>query len=338
MRIINVNSGKFVSISDAAIVVGSSLIYSQDFLRAYSMYNFRPDIEILQEEPDSRLIRVAGSDGWDFKFPIPPKLMGRMTAEIVPFNVIHPQNYFHFLIESLPSLVAMVRGGLVNRNTVIVTGLLHENMQSALNIALAGVDIPLLQLGLMQYVTSNKVITTTDSFMAALLLDGGLSEFLYDSDNLLQLRNIFRKYTYKATSNTHKKSKKLYVERNSQVRKLVNSNELAGIARSKGFDVVDSGALSFVEQAELFSAATHICGPTGAWVANLLFVPEQAKVTILLPDVSGNSPSMWNGLGAVFGIDVRDVLCPISHFNSLYPIHSDFYLDGAQFAELLDSI
>ena len=332
MKIINVNAGEFVSIVDASIVVGSSLIYSRNFERAYSMVEFRPELESLQEEPCNRLRRFVDGEGYGFRFPNPIYKVGSFCVDVIPLNLLHPYNYFHFLIESLPSLLSLVQGGLVSKDSLLVSGYMHENMQSALNIALNDFRVPLLQLELAQYIECDRVVTTPDSFHASELLSGVLSDFTYSEVNLKRLQNTFRKYWSPQSSQP---SQKIYIHRPSPTRQLVNSSGLAMLAQSYGYRVVDPGTLSFSEQVDLFSSSSRIIGPTGAWAANLAFVPNGARVTVLMPSTCCYAPSIWTHLGNVFGVEVLDISCRVHKLHPYHPIHSDFYISDEEFSALL---
>jgi hypothetical protein len=334
VKISRIENQAFFGFDNAAVVVGSSLIYSQDFSAAFTSAPFDPVTELLQEEPPERLYRNVDGDEYEFFFKHTPVRMGHVNAEVVPFNTIHPYNYFHFLIEALPSLLSLLSAGLVGPNSLLVTGVLHENMQSALQLALHGVQIPMLELGLMQYVSCDRAVGTPDTFQAAQLRDGGLSSFYYDVRNLMLLRNAFKNLWEPVTGRS---GRKLFVERPSRVRSLVNSDSLVLLALAAGYEVVDPGQMSFREQVRLFSSAFQIIGPTGAWLANLAFVQEGVKVTVFLPETAGSGPSMWVGLGAAFGVQVKDVLCPVAVRNPKYPIHSDFSLAESTFLTLLNT-
>jgi hypothetical protein len=332
MKISRIENQSYFGFNNAAVVVGSSLIYAQDFSAAFTSAPFDPVTELLQEEPPERLYRKVDGDQHEFFFKQTPVQMGHVNAEVVPFNTIHPYNYFHFLIEALPSFLSLLSAGLVGSNSILVTGVLHENMQSALQLALHGVQIPMLQLGLMQYVICDRLVGTPDTFQGAQLRDGGLSCFSYDVRNLMLLRNAFKNLWEPVTGRL---GRKLFVERPSRVRSLVNSDALVTLAIAEGYDVVNPGLMSFREQVRLFSSASHICGPTGAWLANLAFVQEGMKVTVFLPETVGSGPSMWVGLGAAFGVQVEDVLCPVAVRHPKYPIHSDFHVSEVVFRAVI---
>lgn len=331
MKISRIENQTFFGFNNAAVVVGSSLIYAQDFSAAFTSAPFDPVTELLQEEPRSRLLRQYMDGEYHFYLNFEPTFVADIKVEVIPFNIIHPYNYFHFLIESLPSLLRLIQSGLVSKKSLIVTGLLHRNMQSALNFVMQNTFASILQMDLQQYVTCNRVVSTADSFYIAELVDGTLSLAICDASNIIALRDFFRPYW---DVGFVKSTRKIFIDRQSATRMLVNTTTLATIAQTAGYEVVDPGVLNFFDQVKLFSSASHICGPTGAWAANLLFVPEGAKVTIFSPE-SIQSPSLWVALGKAVGIDVIDVFCPITNLNFRQSIHSDFMLAEDRFRDLL---
>jgi hypothetical protein len=331
VKISRIENQAFFGFDNAAVMVGSSLIYAQDFSAAFTSAPFDPATELLQEEIASRLWRQNIDGEYKFNFFFEPTFVADIKLDVIPFNIIHPYNYFHFLIESLPSLLRLIQNGLVLKPSMVVTGLLHPNMQSALNLVIRNVFASVLQLNVQQYITCNSVVSTADSVYVAERIDGTLSSSTYNTVNIVALREFFKPYW----SHGLKKSlRKIFIDRQSVTRKLENTGTLAGIAQAVGYEVVDPGMLNFQDQVDLFSSASHICGPTGAWAANLLFVPEGAKVTILSPE-SIQAPSLWVGLGNAVGIDVRDVFCPITKLHVRQPIHSDFMLAEDRFRALL---
>ena len=66
--------------------------------------------------------------------------------------------------------------------------------------------------------------------------------------------------------------RKLYLSRkNAPSRRIVNEDELFPLLKQRGFEVVDSGALSFDAQVRLFSEAQCVIGAHGAAFTNILW-------------------------------------------------------------------
>lgn len=72
---------------------------------------------------------------------------------------------------------------------------------------------------------------------------------------------------------------RLYVARNAGIgRSIKNEPELLTLLGQYGFRTVYSEKLSFSEQAKLFSRSSHVLGPHGAGLTNIVFCPKNAKV------------------------------------------------------------
>ncbi|MGC8000565.1 hypothetical protein, partial [Salmonella enterica] len=78
------------------------------------------------------------------------------------------------------------------------------------------------------------------------------------------------------------------------------------------------------DQVRLFSSASRIAGPTGAWLANLLFTRDDAKVSVFYPATCEAEKTIWTGLGDACGVEVQDIYCPVTLLRERQPIHSDF--------------
>lgn len=76
---------------------------------------------------------------------------------------------------------------------------------------------------------------------------------------------------------------RLYVTRAGHKRGIENSGEVEAMFVRAGYEVVDPAALPFPEQVRLFSSASHIAGPLGAGMANMIFAPSGCEVLMIDP-------------------------------------------------------
>lgn len=136
MKLIQLSDSEAYSIGSATLVSGSALIYDKNFDHCYNLSPFDATVEYLQEEIARRIERIPGDSRQcnEFKFTRQPTRIADIDGTIVPFNLIHPYNYFHFLIESLPSLLYLIHSNFLQPDHIIVSGLLHPNMQHALKL------------------------------------------------------------------------------------------------------------------------------------------------------------------------------------------------------------
>ena len=336
MKLIQLSDSEAYSIGSATLVSGSALIYDKNFAHCYNLSPFDATVEYLQEEIARRIERIPGDSRQcdEFKFTRQPTRIADIDGTIVPFNLIHPYNYFHFLIESLPSLLYLIHSNFLQPDHVIVSGLLHPNMQHALKLVTEN-RFQLFEVGLLNSVAAKQAIAAKESFSCYELIDGSSpTKVHYNGANLLALRECFRQ---RLKFHDNAAQLKLFILRQSSHRNIVNLKELVATAESRGFLVTSPETLSFRKQVELFSSASTIIGPTGAWLANLLFVGSEARVAILYPETCRTAVSLWKRLGDILGIAVADCYFQTSFLNQYQPIHSDFHVDIDAFAELLDN-
>jgi capsular polysaccharide biosynthesis protein len=66
-------------------------------------------------------------------------------------------------------------------------------------------------------------------------------------------------------------------------RAVTNEAELAEVATDFGFESVDPGSMTQQQQRKLFGEAKVVCGPVGAAMTNILYMPSGSEVICLGP-------------------------------------------------------
>lgn len=247
---------------------------------------------------------------------------------------MHPYNWFHFLIDSLPSFVDCVLKGKLNRNAIVVSGVLNINMMRALKVIFDD-QLNILQIDLMKAVVSKKIMITKNSFQCKELQNGDInSNFKFNDHNIINLRKIFdAKLDF--TSTFKKNKHKLFITRYSTQRNIINMNELIAIAESMNYIILRPEFYSFDDQVHLFSNATKIVGSSGAWLANLIFTNQECEVSILYPITAKMENSIWSGLGKLLEVPIIDYYFEDIIKNEYQPVHSDFKVDVNKFKLML---
>jgi len=324
-----------VEIDSAILVIGSSLVYNSNLTEAFSMNRINLATELLDEEIAKRLQRVPTNDSSDFEFEFvrKPNILYEIYTAAIPLNLIHPYNYFHFLIEALPSFFSLLSSSRVDKTNPIVSGKLHINMYEALNI-LTGGAMPLLQLDISSALICRKVILSKSAFHINELADGRMNnDIYYDSDKLIRLRNAFRNIL-KFEKNSHSKAR-IFVVRISQQRNIINIKDLIELALKMDYTIVYPERYDFISQVQLFANASRIVGPTGAWLANLMFAKSNTQVSVLNPLTVYAEKSFSQTLGDIFDIRISNYFFDSPIVNSFQPIHSDFFVDVDRFSDIL---
>jgi capsular polysaccharide biosynthesis protein len=96
-------------------------------------------------------------------------------------------------------------------------------------------------------------------------------------------------------------TRRLFVSRaRARSRRLLNEEAVFASLRPLGFERVFAEDYGFAEQIALFSQAEAVCGPHGAGLTNILYMPPSAAVIEVLPDAQPR-PWFWR-LSAIRGL------------------------------------
>ena len=100
---------------------------------------------------------------------------------------------------------------------------------------------------------------------------------------------------------TRKSLRRLYISRgDSQLRRLLNEDELVYELARRGFETIIPGDISFTQQISLFSEASVVVGPHGAGLTNIVFAPSNCLVFELTDKLISHMPDFrWiaNAIG-----------------------------------------
>lgn len=331
MNILQINEYGPFGIESGIAVCGSSKIYINDFNSFYNFNDFNPTVEYLDEEISGMLYRNKigcndiSLDSLRFSFKNKPRFVAEINSDAIPLNLMHPYNYFHFLIESLPSFFYLIQSGLIKEGSMIVSGKMHQNFRAAYNL-ITNDRFNIMELNLNDAIKADRILKAKDAFFLNELISKKFPNNIYiDAQRLNQFRQFFTNKLVNIKKNNS--DSRLFILRNSTQRNILNLDEVLDVASSAGFKVVDPSQLSFCEQVNLFSEATCVAGPTGAWMANLIFLNTNAKVAILSPETCLSKISIGKALAKVLGFYLSDYYFQTPVINKFQPIHSDFFVD-----------
>jgi capsular polysaccharide biosynthesis protein len=111
--------------------------------------------------------------------------------------------------------------------------------------------------------------------------------------------------------------------------------EIVKYAEKEGYMIFRPEFHSFIDQVYYFSNAKKIIGPSGAWLANLIFAKEDCIVYILYPETAIMDKSIWSVFGDILNIKVSDYYFKVKEINLEQPVQSDFEVKIEKFEELL---
>ncbi len=235
-------------------------------------------------------------------------------------------NYAHWLTEILPRIATFCAVKGHDHIPLIIDEGLHPNIMESLSLV-AGPDREIITLSAEKsihvgvlYVTS---VTGYAPFERRNLKIKNHSHGLFSPDAFMTLREKIHQES--AGWPIKDWPKKVYLRRNSQTRKLLNSVEIEDALSKKGYVAIDPETLNFSQQVQLFSQVESVVSPTGAAVANIIFCRPETKISILIGENPHTSYWYWQNIAAAIGGTVRYVLGENEH-NSAEDIHSNFYV------------
>lgn len=317
----------YCSVVNKVTLMGSSnFVLAQDSLIHHDLYAFETDFT--SEENYFRLVIARDFGRAIWMMPINP---GQRFKAAAVFTDGCAANYAHWLTEVLPRIASFCEDERFKDIPVVVDKGLHANIQASLRLVIgehrvvhevaAGESVYVERLYWMSAVGYVPYERRAPSV-------SGHGQGVFSPYALGLTRAICLKAVDASQSiNTAVSGSKIYLKRNSQVRRLLNAEELEIYLKSQGFELVEPEKLSFLEQVKLFSQASCIVGPTGAAFANLIFAPSGSRIVVLMGKHPDASYDYWNNIAKAVGLQVECLLGDMIDLGR--GIHSDFSIDIA---------
>ena len=214
----------------------------------------------------------------------------------------YSRNYFHFLFEVLPRVILADR--IAPAKVAILTDAdMPSQHYQALRMLFPARPI----LRLPRHVTC-RVGRLFVGSMPTIIHDAfgkampPVHSTRFHSQVIRELADQFRRLSDETGP------ERAYLDRKSNLRKLLNAEEIRSeLTTRHGFDVVDTGGLTFSQQVRKMGRVKEIVGQSGAHLANMLFAPEGARVFPLYSNAPGTNFYFWSQLGTILGHEVINI-------------------------------
>lgn len=198
----------------------------------------------------------------------------------MPFS--HPgyeNRYGHLLLENLPQLWILGKGYRPKL-------LLHPDMEAVPEYLLAWVKP--FGLGEEDFITPNYAAVCKEMYVPS----RPYMQFLYISVYAKAIWNTISNFY--AKDGRDNKDLKIYISRAKfQGRKLLQEAECECLFKQKGFEIIYPEELSAIEQINIFSRASHIAGPVGSGLHNIVFSRNRkVKTLVLMPEGFPSQPAV----------------------------------------------
>lgn len=219
--------------------------------------------------------RLMGDTSWPLNFPryyfsfIRSYLLPiRELKNPVFINLPFDDNYYHWLIETLPRLYILELAGYKPGNVKLISPQIGSRpafVWDSLSLVGWNDNQDCLQSGV--YTANNLIVpslTSPRSRISAPAADWLREKVLGSSSDIA---NNFKGY------------ERIYIARDdAPTRRVLNSVEVDELMKKHGFVKITMSGKQVSEQAQIFSSAKYICGVHGAALANVVFCQKGAKL------------------------------------------------------------
>ncbi|MEO8112910.1 MAG: glycosyltransferase 61 family protein [Phenylobacterium sp.] len=228
---------------------------------------------------------VADAGGQVFRSTAGELLASGLTLEGLPIRIAErlgavavfmPHgagfNYGHFLLEALPSLLALEEAGLLAGRTVLAPRL------KAWQRDLLALAFP----GLRVHETAARKVAVAEAVFA-----DSLDHYLHRPGPIVE--TLRRRILVRAPA-ANARGRRLYLSRRGwSMRVLLGEVELERALAARGFQVIHPERLAAADQIRLMCEAEVVVAASGAALANALFAPPEARIVELLPETFAHS-------------------------------------------------
>lgn len=203
----------------------------------------------------------------------PPDYTCDLPVLIVPAGRVHFRNYFHFTGQFLPRLLTLVAYADANGPAPLIA--IPDFAESFVvnMLELAGID-------------PARIFRMTDGtgHFTNAFVSGPVTDMTQcTADDLARIRSCLGNGTCATPDGPRYFLQRSITSVRNLGRSLTNAADLADVAQAAGYTPVDPGLMTQADQRDMFRGAAAICGPTGAALSNMLYLPDGAGVTCFSP-------------------------------------------------------
>jgi hypothetical protein len=209
---------------------------------------------------------------------------GPRIEEGIPLVGLTTYNYWHWLIEFLPRLLAWRDEPGFDQVSLIVDQQMPPGNIDALRF-FAGRDAPVVVLQPGEAVRVERLWTA--SMIINLPHWPKIAEVPPDALTVVDAAALARQFdklrpALERIARTASGPERVYLKRQvTQLRSMVNTAEVEGWFAARGFVLVEMGDLDFAEQVRLMCGARVVVAPNGAALTNTLFARPGTSIGVL---------------------------------------------------------
>lgn len=255
-----------------------------------------------------------------------------------PFVDACAPNYAHWMTEVLPRVALFCAEDRFKHVPIVVNDGLHHNIMESLSLV-AGADREVITLPIGKSLAIDEMYLT--SVAGYVPFERRIGKGFNHSHGMFSPRALeqIRRHLATVIQRTENGSlpEKIFLRRNSGIRKVANAVEIEHLLMDRGYAIVEPETLTFSQQVRYFAHAKVIVGPTGAGFANAIFCEKGTHVAVLISKCKDLAYKYWVNMLSPIGVNFSYVLGDIVE-NHEYGVHADFAINTSYLMEFLDDL
>lgn len=320
-------------LDNALVYGGTNLVFIQDAVICHDLYDFERDYT--SEELHGRHVIDASKRRMRL---LKHDAMPEKIALAATFVDACAPNYAHWLTEVLPRITLFCVDQRYSGIPIVVNDGLHDNIMESL-FMVAGSDREIITLPIGRALLVDELYLTSVAgyvpFERRKTKLPGHSDGMFSPSALELIRD--KVDAVNDESEGQNWPEKIFLRRNSGLRKVANAAELEKLMVYRGYSIVEPEKLTFTQQVQLFKNAKKIVAPTGAALSNAIFCKPGTQVTVLMAKHGNMIYRYWCNMLTPIGVNVSYVLGNTVGGGNV-GIHGDFMVGIADVVHLLEAV
>jgi capsular polysaccharide biosynthesis protein len=309
-------------LGQATVCGGSNLVFADGAVICHDLYDFARDFTSEEMhgrhliEPAAQRMRLLHQD------PTPGEI--DCAASFVDACAA---NYAHWMTEVLPRVAVFCDVPAYAEVPIIVNAGLHPNIMQSLALVVGDQrKVMVLPVG-RSIKVKNLVQTSVTGYVPFERRNDKLQGHSHGMFSSLAFASVLAKVKPHMIQTKHDKwPNKIYLRRNSGIRKVLNIDEVENVLFFNGYVAVEPEKLDFIQQASMFHDAQYIIGSSGAALSNLIFCSSKTRIDIMIGRLEGTSYWYWQNMAVSNGSTVNYLFGSLDGKSN--DIHSDFSVDS----------
>lgn len=241
-------------------------------------------------------------------------------------------NYAHWITEHLPKLLYIDDDNF----TLIIDSKIHANLKGSIKYVLKNKNFKIIELEPFKKFFFKEIKIIDLNTHVPFQFRNAKESPIRENDTVFNKHSLIKLRKSCVQNSANKKNLKIFIFREAEYRDFTNQKETANYFERNGFKLIDPSIYSFSDQVEIFSAATHIVGQSGAGFANMVFAKKNCKILMFATNLLYGNYRYYSNIASI--LDQKLYYFKCNNLENSANIHSNIYVDINTLKEKINMI